>query len=233
MTSRTSPGARSDAFAGAVGPSSSFHPFAKAPEGSPRDRRLHVGQVLLVQAVGRMGQAVGELPVVRADEQTLGVEIEATDREDPGLGRHEVDHGGPALGVPGGGDGARRLVEQVVDQVRPGGHRGPVDLDPVGLGVGAVAQRGAATVDPDPAGRDQLVARPAAADARSGEHLLEPLRLRAAHAQDRSGGVSGASARRPASSCSTTEASGTKAPSGGSSARRSRPSLSRNRSVVP
>ena len=41
-----------------------------------------------------------------------------------GLGRHQVDHGRPALGVGGGGDHARRLVEQVVDEPGVGDDRG-------------------------------------------------------------------------------------------------------------
>ena len=55
----------------------------------------------------RVGEPVGEVAVVGEQQQALGVGVEAPDREHPGLGRHEVDHGRPALRVVGGGDHAR------------------------------------------------------------------------------------------------------------------------------
>ena len=57
-------------------------------------------------------------PSLVRTKQALAVGVEAPDREDPRLGRHEVDHGRAALGVIGRGDHAGGLVEQVVDEAR-------------------------------------------------------------------------------------------------------------------
>ena len=52
---------------------------------------LHLGQVLLLDPERRVGQAVGQIAIVGEEQQTLGVEVEATDGEHPGLGGHQVD----------------------------------------------------------------------------------------------------------------------------------------------
>ena len=57
------------------------------------------GQVLLVEPVAGMGDAVGQLTVVRQQQQALGVGVEAADREHPRLGGHELDDGRAAVGV--------------------------------------------------------------------------------------------------------------------------------------
>ena len=79
----------------------------------------HDGQVLLLDPVAGVGQAVGQVPVVGQHQQPLGVDVEAADGKDPGVAGHQVDHGGPALGVGRRGDHPRRLVEQVVHQAGP------------------------------------------------------------------------------------------------------------------
>ena len=86
------------------------------------------GQVLLVDAVAGVGDAVGQLAVVREQQQALGVGVEAADREHPRLVGHELDHGRAAVGVLGRGDDAGRLVQQVVDE--PGLARRPVRRRP-------------------------------------------------------------------------------------------------------
>ena len=125
---RARPGAT---WAGAVRPSSSSTPSrsrrSSARVGSPSTWARYS----LSTPKRRVGQAVGQLAVVGQQQQALGVEVEAADREHPGLGGHQVDHRGAALGVVGGGDHAGRLVEQVVDQAGPHPDGGAVDLDQV------------------------------------------------------------------------------------------------------
>src|SRR5690606_748076 len=224
------------------------------PQRPPGRRPRHLGQVLLLDAVGRVGQPVREVAVVGEQAEPLGGAVESAHRVAAGPAGHEVDDGRPPLRVRGGRDHTPRLVEQVVDEALAGADADAVDLDDVRVGVGTVAEDGHLAVDPDPAGRDELLAGPPAADAGPGEDLLQPLAL-GAHASvapgppaprpspagpspsgspnaDGSGTVD-RSGRSPRSSCSTTSASGTKSPSGGSSSSESIPSASRNRGVVP
>ena len=56
-------------------------------------------QVLLLDAEAGMGQAVGQLAVVGEEQEPLGVGVEPPDREHPGLGRHQLHHRRPAVGV--------------------------------------------------------------------------------------------------------------------------------------
>ena len=97
---RSTPGLGCDTLAGAVGPSSSSTPSrsrrtAPGLTGPPADGR----QVLLLEPVAGMGDAVGQLAVVRQQQQALGVGVEAPDREHPRLGRHQLDDGRAAVGV--------------------------------------------------------------------------------------------------------------------------------------
>ena len=107
------------------------------------ERPGHLGQVLLLDAEARVGEPVGQLAVVGQQQQALRVGVEPADGEHPRLGRHEVDDGGPAMGVLGRRDDAGGLVEQVVDEA--GAHRDDVavDLDvvPVDLHPPAQADR--------------------------------------------------------------------------------------------
>jgi hypothetical protein len=91
------PGLDRATLAGAVIPSSSSTP-SRSRRRAPRGRALDVGQVLLVHAERRVGEAVGQVAVVGEQQQALGVGVEATDREDPRLVGHHLEHGGTALG---------------------------------------------------------------------------------------------------------------------------------------
>src|SRR5438105_100960 len=51
---------------------------------------VDLGQILLVDAEGGVGQSLGQVAVVGQEQQTLGFGIEAADREDPWLIRHEL-----------------------------------------------------------------------------------------------------------------------------------------------
>ena len=160
-------------LAGAVRPSSSSTPSRSLASAPRRRLALDLDEVLLVHAEARVGEAVGEVAVVGEQQQALGVAVEATDREHPGLGGHEVDHGRPALRVRRGGDHPGRLVEQVVDE--PGLHADlrAVDLDDVDLGIDPPAEHRHLAVHAHAPSLDQVLAGPAAAQPRLGQHLLE------------------------------------------------------------
>ena len=57
-----------------------------------------------------------ERAVVREQERTGRVDVEPADRDDAGVVLDEADDGRPALGVAGGRDDARRLVQEHVGE---------------------------------------------------------------------------------------------------------------------
>ena len=78
-------GGTSATCAGAVIPSSSSTP-SRSRRSAPGDgRALDLGEVLLLDAERRVGEAVGEVAVVGEQQQALGVGVEAADREHPRL----------------------------------------------------------------------------------------------------------------------------------------------------
>ena len=155
--------------------------LAQPPQGAARRRALDLGQVLLLDAEDGMGEPVGELAVVGEQQQPLGVGVEAADREDPGLGRHQVDHGRPALRVVGRRHDAGRLVAA-------GSGRGP-GRPPTRAPSTSTTSRSESTRWPRSATSPLTVTRPSrrgprrppAADAGPGQHLLELLVLSPRH----------------------------------------------------
>ena len=214
-------------------------PLAQAAQGLGRGDVRHLGQVLLLHPVGGMGEAVGQLAVVGQQQETLGVGVQASHGEHPGLPGHQAHRCGPALGIGRGRDRAPRLVEQVVDEAGGGSDHAAVHFHAVALGVDPLADARGHTVDPHPAGVDELLARPPAGHPGAGQHLLQTLSLcPTAGSRLRSGPAPGprrhpSDGRSPCSSASTVSGAGTKSPSGGSWSTWSRPSFSRNSGVVP
>ena len=155
-----------------------LHALPEAAERAAVGLALHLDEVLLVHAEARVGEPVGEVAVVGEEQQALGVGVEPAHGEHPRLGGHEVDDGRAALRVARGGDDARRLVEQVVDEAGLHPDLGAVDLDDVDLRVDPSPEHGDLAVHPHPAGVDQVLAHPAAAEAGLGQHLLEADALR-------------------------------------------------------
>ena len=155
-------------------PSSSSTPSRSRRSAPRRGLALDLGQVLLLDAEARVGQPVGQLAVVGQQQQALGVEVEAADREHPRLGRHEVDHGRPALRVVAVVTTPGRLVQQVVARARA--RIRPRRRRPrrVGVDVDPAAEHGDLAVDRDPTVRDQLLADPPAAEPGGRQDLLEP-----------------------------------------------------------
>jgi hypothetical protein len=135
----------------------------------------HLHQILLLHAVARMGEQVREAAVVRDQDQPLAHPIEPADREQPLVAGHEVHDAGPAGGIVVGRHHAHGLVEHEHD---PLGVRQPlpIDADFLGVRIDAGAElRDHLAIDLDAARRDQLLAGPAAAQARGRQHLLQPL----------------------------------------------------------
>ena len=89
-----------------------------------------------------MRHALGELAVVREDDQALGVVVEPADRIEVALdagARQQIDHRRPALRVRPRADHAARLVNQQVPAL---GRLEPaaVDLDLVAIRIGLGAE---------------------------------------------------------------------------------------------
>ena len=133
---------------------------------------LHL--VDLVHLVARMGEPVRERAVVREEERTGRVGVEAADRHDAGIVLDEVDDGRAASRIAGGRHHARRLVEQHVREplLR---HGPPVHLDDVVAGderveLSRLAVHGHAT------GEDELVRLAPGGDSRTCEIRVQPHR---------------------------------------------------------
>jgi len=129
------------------------------------------GDVRLLDAVARVGEPVGELPVVREQEHASRVGVEPPDRYDAWLVRHELDDRGPPLGVARGRDDTGGLVEEDVPKRLPR-HLPPVDLDAVTRADDGV-ELSRLAVDGDPAGLDQLIGAPTRGDPCPGEERVQ------------------------------------------------------------
>ena len=151
------------------------HALTQGPDRGRLRRPRHVGQVFLLDAERRMGEPVGEIAVVGEDQQTLGHQVEATDRKDARLGGNEAGDGRPSLRVVRGGDHPGGLVEEVVNEIGPHAHDHAVDLDHCQGRIHARPQPGHRAVDPHPPVRDQLLAGAAAAETAAGQNLLQAL----------------------------------------------------------
>ena len=119
---------------------------------------------------------MGQLAVVGQHQQSLGLEVEATDGKHTRLRGDELGDDRTIVGVGSGRDVTCRLVQQVMDPPRRHTHQGAVDLDDVGVGIDPVPEHGNPTVHGHPARGDHLLDHAAAGDTASGEHLLQPHR---------------------------------------------------------
>lgn len=88
-----------------------FDPLSKSPKFGPGRRSVEMRDVLLLDSVGRMRQPMGERPVVRQQEESLGVHVESANREHTWFQRNKTDHGGPTLRIIGSRHNTSRLVE--------------------------------------------------------------------------------------------------------------------------
>ena len=144
--------------------------------------------------------------------------------------RYQVHHGYPIVRIFRGGDHVVWLVQQVVHQIGSHAHRVAIHRNDVDVDVHASPQHRDFAVDRDATLRDDLLAHTSAAEPALCQYLLQPFarvvvgRIHVA--------VSGTT-RKPASSASTTPASGTKSLIGGMSSNEFRPKRSRKSGVVP
>jgi hypothetical protein len=147
--------------------------FFQLPQGLFVGRTLDRDEVRLRYAVSRVGQTVGQFPVVGQKEEAFALLIEPTDGEDAILFRHQVDRAGTPVRVAVGREDALRLVQDVIPHPRRL-HRDAVDVDFLPLGVDPHAQFvGHLAVDFDAAVGDEFLALASAAEAGDGEHLLQ------------------------------------------------------------
>jgi hypothetical protein len=79
-----------------------------------------------------MREPVGQLAVVRQQDQARGVGIEAPDRVEAARRAHQLDHGGPTVGVAGRRHHPGWLVQRM-DLVRFGRDLAPIDRHPTRL----------------------------------------------------------------------------------------------------
>ena len=152
----------------------------------------HVG---LLDAVPRMGEALGEVSVVGEQEQTLRRTVQPSDGMHSRLGRDERDDGWTPLGIVDRRDDALRFVEEVIDEA--GAHRQThtVDFDDRRSGIDLLADLRNVAVDGDPARSDEGFCVPPGGEPGGGDQLVDPF--------------DGASPRSGPSSTSTTLAGGT------------------------
>jgi uncharacterized protein with GYD domain len=136
--------------------------LCKPPERFGVRLPLDVDLVDLVHLVARMGEAVGELSVVREQERTSGVRVEAADGHQPRRMGDELNDGRASLRVTRRRDDPGRLVQEHVRELLRH-DTAPVDLDDVPP-PDEVVQLAGAAVDRDPPGLDQLVGAAARSD---------------------------------------------------------------------
>ena len=168
-------------FSTLPGPSSSSMPVSSACSCSGGEQPHHAHRVFALDLVARMHHLVGELAGIREEQQPLGVEIEATDR-DP-LAVADVgqlfEHRRPPLGVVARDDLAGGLVihEDPCARLREANlHELAVDPHFVARGD-FLTDVGRLAVHRDSPGEDHLLHRTARAESARGQHLVQALRL--------------------------------------------------------
>jgi hypothetical protein len=139
-------------------------------------RASHLGDVGLLDAVAGMREAVRELAVVRQEQRTRRIRVEAADRDDMRFLRDELDDGLASLRIADRRDDVGRLVQQQMRELLLRDPL-PVDLDRV-LALDDGVELPGLAVDEYAAGFDQLVGLAARRDACPGEIRVETHRMR-------------------------------------------------------
>jgi len=150
------------------------HPAKEPHDVLPRHPPRHGRQVRLRNLVSGVREPIRERPVVRHHQETLGIRIEPTHREESGSGLPHKVHRPRAFGrVVVRADDARGLVEDpVFEPLR----RQPqaVEANLLGRRVGLRARLGHhPAVHTDAAFGDERFARPPRGNARAGQDLLK------------------------------------------------------------
>ena len=149
----------------------------------------------------RMGDHLGEPAVIGEEQEPLGVDVEAADRDDARqiLGQ-ALEHGRPAFGIARRGDEAARLVEEPQPRALARRQRLAVDGDPVLVVTLTAGESSTCAVERDAALGDHRLGVAARRDAGAGDHLGDAVLLRRLGLRLRGGGalVAGAAAIGPA-----------------------------------
>jgi len=156
-------------------PAFDHHAPAQPPDGILIGDAPHAYVVFALDLVPRVHQPLGELAVVRQEQQPLGVVVQAPDGVDVRAHfRQELEHRVAVLGVLARRHVAARLVEQDVAAARGDADALAVDADVVGPGIGFRAEfEDRLAVDRDAALCDEGFGGAAGRDARGREDLLE------------------------------------------------------------
>jgi hypothetical protein len=137
-------------------------------------RRVDAHTVDLLDAVARVHQVVRQLAVVREQQQSARVGVEAPDRKQATPRRQEFADRAAALGIVERGDDADRLVEREVAKRGRHRQRSPGDLDPVAAGLDLRPELAHdLAVDANATFLDQLVTFAARAEPALGKQLVE------------------------------------------------------------
>ena len=129
----------------------------QSPDLGAGDRRGQFDQVLLFHAVPRVLEAVGQLTVVRQDDQPLGLPIEPAHGKEPGARRHELGDRSFGVAVPHRRGDADRLVEREVSEFRMNGHGLTVHGDASSQGVDLITKPGQVAIDLNPPFTDKIL----------------------------------------------------------------------------
>jgi len=153
-----------------------------------------------------MRQPERERPVVREEQEPLGIVVEPSDgMEAHSELRDQIEHPWPAARVLSSGEVSARLVEEDIALGLSLRQPAPVDLDAVLLGVGVRSELDHwHTVDVDPSLDDEPFGSPARRDASLGQELVEPDRRHGRQAGDE---LPRSSSKRSASAASAAMAS--------------------------
>ena len=150
-----------------------FDPLPKTTEFSPSGRAFEVSDVLLLHAVRRMGQSMGQSPVVGEEKKSLCVHVEATNWKDAWFDRDNFDDSGAGLRIVGCCHDPSRLVQQVVDQARFDSDCNAINRNLIGIRINPTSEIGNRAVDGDTAISDQVFTDTTASDTDSCENLLQ------------------------------------------------------------
>ena len=126
--------------------------------------------------MARVQDALHPCPVVGEEQQSLAVEVQPPDRINarPAV-RHQLRRRGPSPLVAERGDIAARLIEHQVDSPLRRRERHAVHADRIRFRVGALSDRRGLAVDAHAPRGDPFLRRPAGAQPRRGNQLLQTL----------------------------------------------------------
>jgi NDP-sugar pyrophosphorylase family protein len=152
-----------------------IHQHAAAPFSNRIGRGHLIEQraIFFFDLIAGVRQPLGQLAVVGHQQQTFAIVIQPTNREEPLWQINQLDHGGPALRIVGGGHDAGRLIQHDIRARADLPNWPAVDNDLVLLGVDACARhKHNLAVHRHTAGADKLLAITPRGDAGTCQHLL-------------------------------------------------------------